>query len=178
MIKEFKFKLTKKQKDLCESICDPYTQKLPLFFGYTNTNDNGKIGPVFTHYLRLTSEVDSEGFPNSDHLHEFENIFKTFCYRKKITYNRILRSAINFTTHQPDDTEAYIHCDHDFPHKQFLMYLNNFDGGSTFFYDNNEKVIYKSTPMKYNVIMSDGELHSQGYCAPQQYRVALVVTYV
>ena len=45
MIKEFKFKLTKKQKDLCESICDPYTQKLPLFFGYTNTNDNGKIMP-------------------------------------------------------------------------------------------------------------------------------------
>ena len=58
------------------------------------------------------------------------------------------------------------------------MYLNDFDDGSTYFYDNDGKVIYKSTPKRYNAIVSDGEPHSQGYCATQQTRIVLVITYV
>ena len=178
MIKEDSVKLTREQMNLCEFVCDPHKQKLPLFFGYTNTNENGNIGPVFTHHLRSTQKNDDEGVPNSDYMEEFESIFKDYCSENKITYSKILRSAINFTTHEPDDTQTYIHTDHNFPHNAWLMYLNDFDGGHTYFYNDNHKVIYKTSPMKYNIVMSEGEKHSQGYCLPQQTRVVLVITYV
>jgi len=178
MIIEDTVELTDEQIKLCESVCDPYTQKLPLFFGYSNSNENGKVGPVFTHYLRLTQPDDKMGIPNSEYMEKFERIFTNYCYKNKIKWDRILRSAINFTTHEPDDTQTYIHTDHNFPHSAWLMYLNDFDGGPTYFYDDDGKIIYKSHPKKYNVVISEGERHSQGYCLPQQMRAVFVVTYV
>ena len=178
MIKEVEIKLTNREKRMCEEICDPYTQQLPLFFGYSNTNEGKRTGPVFTHFLRLTQPDDNEGIPNSQYRQEFESIFNRYCSENNIKVDRILRSAINFTTHEPDDTVTYIHTDHNFPHHAFLMYLNDFDDGPTYFYDDDGKVIYKSLPKKYNAILSDGEKHSQGYCATQQTRIVLVITYV
>tara|TARA_Y100000004_G_scaffold90703_1_gene101686 strand:+ start:2263 stop:2799 length:537 start_codon:yes stop_codon:yes gene_type:complete len=177
MIKEYKVNLSEEQEDFIEWVVNKVD--FPLYSFFSN-NTVGKINPVFGHILR--TRIDDENSdewapPNSDFTDMFDNIFIDFCKEYDIKCNRILRSAVNFTTHQPSDSEYFIHRDHDFPHKNFLMYLNEWTGGGTRFFDDEKKLIKTVGPQKYKAIVSDGELHTQEYCDPHQIRVVLVVTF-
>ena len=57
------------------------------------------------------------------------------------------------------------------------MYLNEWTGGETEFFDDDLKLIKTIHPEKYKAIISDSELHTQGYCDPHQRRIVLVVTF-
>ena len=177
MIKEYKVNLSEEQEDFIEWVVNEVDFPLYSFF---STHSHGNINPVFGHILR--TRIDDEnsdewGASNSDFTHKFDNIFMDFCKEYDIKCNRILRSAVNFTTHQPSDSEYFIHRDHNFPHKNFLMYLNEWTGGGTQFFDDEKKLIKTVGPQKYKAIVSDGELHTQEYCDPHQIRVVLVVTF-
>ena len=190
MIKEYKVNLTEEQKDFIDWVING--DNFPLYFFYTDTTDSGgnNINPAFGHVLRHRPESDPTlrqnksghisdewGIPNSEHMEKFEGIFKDFCYQNDIKWNRILRSAVNFTTHQPSDSKHFIHRDHSFPHNNFLMYLNNCTGGETQFFDNDGRLIKTVYPEKFKAVVSESELHSGGYCGPHEIRVAFVVTF-
>ena len=176
MIKEYKVNLTEEQKDFIDWVING--DNFPLYFFYTDTTNSGgnNINPAFGHALRHRPESDPTlrqnksghipdewGIPNSDHMAKFEGIFKDFCYQNNIKWNRILRSAVNFTTHQPSDSKHFIHRDHSFPHNNFLMYLNNCTGGETQFFDDDGRLIKTVYPEKFKAVVSESELHSGGY---------------
>ena len=178
MIKEYKVNLTEEKENFIEWVVN--SPDFPLYSFFSDGNSN-PINPVFGHILRTRVEdaENSDGWapPNSDFTGAFDDIFMDFCKEHDIKCNRILRSAVNFTTYQPSDSEYFIHRDHNFSHKNFLMYLNEWTGGGTQFFDDDEKLIKTVEPQKYKAIVSDGELHTQGYCDPHQIRVVLVVTF-
>jgi hypothetical protein len=176
MIIESKINPTDKQKELIEWILTE--RSFPLFFLFNEPNQ----APAFMHFLRKRNKdkLDVEGDVNSEFCEEFEQIFKDWAEQNSVEWNKILRTSINFTTHQPPGSYA-IHQDHHFPHKNWLVYLNEFTGGDTTFYkklgDMNYKEIYYTNPKKYGVVMSDGEPHDAGFCAPHEIRVVMVVTF-
>ena len=178
MIKEYQVNLTEKQNDFIEWVVNGY--HFPLYSFYSNTHGE-HVNPVFGHIFRDRPEnntkMDEWGTPNSEHMEMFESIFKDFCYQNNIKWNRILRSAVNFTTHQPSDSKHFIHRDHSFPHNNFLMYLNNCTGGETQFFDDDGRLIKTVYPEKFKAVVSESELHSGGYCGPHEIRVAFVVTF-
>tara|TARA_B100000683_G_C12293640_1_gene475095 strand:- start:222 stop:773 length:552 start_codon:yes stop_codon:yes gene_type:complete len=182
MIKEYQVNLTKEQEQFIEWVVNG--EDFPLFSWFSDTAagiDGGKkINPIFAHTLRTRGSdhtKDVWGTPNSDYVERFEGIFKDFCKENNIKWDRILRSAVNFTTHQPKDSECFIHRDHEFPHRNFLMYLNEWTSGETQFFDDERRLIKIVHPQKYKAVVSDSELHTQGYCDPHQRRVVLVVTF-
>tara|TARA_B100001057_G_scaffold363447_1_gene366140 strand:- start:393 stop:968 length:576 start_codon:yes stop_codon:yes gene_type:complete len=190
MIKEYKVNLKEEQNDFIEWVVDG--DNFPLYFFFTNTSesDGGNINPAFGHILRHRPESDMTlhqnksghipdewGVPNSEFTDKFEGIFKDFCYENDVKWNRILRSAVNFTTHQPSDSEYFIHRDHSFPHKNFLMYLNDCTGGETQFFDDERRLIKTVYPQKFKAVVSESELHSGGYCGPHERRIVFVVTF-
>jgi len=180
MIKEYKLKPTKEQEQFIEWVVNG--SEFPLFSNFSDVNekDQKNINPVFAHTLRArggSMTDDVWGIPNSDYTERFEGIFEDFCCKNNVKWDRILRSAVNFSTHQPKDGQYFIHRDHEFPHKNFLMYLNEWTGGETEFFDDDLKLIKTIHPEKYKAIISDSELHTQGYCDPHQRRIVLVVTF-
>ena len=179
MIKEYKVNLTEDQEHFIKWVVGG--EDFPLYSAFSDGNIfyDGNINPIFGHTLRkrVADKGDEWGEPNSDFTDIFENIFMDFCKEHDIKCNRILRSGVNFTTHQPSDSEYFIHRDHDFSHKNFLMYLNEWTGGGTQFFDDEKKLIKTVGPQKYKAIVSDGELHTQEYCDAHQIRVVLVVTF-
>jgi len=178
MIKEYRVNLTEEQKNFIDWVING--DNFPLYFFYTDTYTDisgNNINPAFGHVLRHRPESDEWGVPNSEHMEKFEGIFKDFCYQNDIKWNRILRSAVNFTTHQPSDSKHFIHRDHSFPHNNFLMYLNNCTGGETQFFDDDGRLIKTVYPEKFKAVVSESELHSGGYCGPHEIRVAFVVTF-
>ena len=177
MIKEYKVNLSEEQEDFIEWVINEVDFPLYSFF---STHSHGNINPVFGHILR--TRIDDEnsdewGASNSDFTHKFDNIFMNFCKEYDIKCNRILRSAVNFTTHQPSDSEYFIHRDHNFPHKNFLMYLNEWTGGGTQFFDDEQRLIKTIYPQKYKAVVSDSELHSAGHPGPHERRICFVVTF-
>ena len=179
MIKEYQVKLTKAQEDFIEWVVNG--SDFPLFSFYSNDNyeDQKHIIPAFSHALRQRADGlgDIWGTPNSEHTEKFEGIFKDFCKENNIKWDRILRSAVNFSTYQPKDGQYFIHRDHDFPHKNFLMYLNEWTGGETEFFDDDLKLIKTIHPQKYKAVVSDSELHSAGHPGPHERRICFVVTF-
>ena len=171
MIEEYKVNLTKYQEEFIEWVVNGVD--FPL---YSVFSDN--ITPIFNHTLR-NKAIDNQswGIANSEYVDTFDSLFKDFCKENNIMWTRILRSAINFTTHQPKDSEYDIHRDHEFRYRNFIMYLNEWTGGGTQFFDDERRLIKTIHPQKYKAIVSDNELHAQGYCDPHQRRVVLVVTF-
>ena len=179
MIKEYQVNLTKEQEQFIEWVVNG--EDFPLFSFIIKDKEQKLVSPAFSHVLRHRPEnnmkEDEWGTPNSVYMEKFEGIFKYFCKENNIKWDRILRSAVNFTTHQPKDSECFIHRDHEFPHRNFLMYLNEWTSGETQFFDDERRLIKIVHPQKYKAVVSDSELHTQGYCDPHQRRVVLVVTF-
>jgi hypothetical protein len=174
MITESQITPTEEQKELFRWIVDQ--RSFPLFLVH---NEN-QTDPAFMHILRWRDKQfrDVEGEINSEFCEEFEKVFIDWCEQNDVKWNKILRSSINVTTHQP--VGVNIHQDHAFPHKNWLVYLNDFTGGGTQFYNkynDGYKLIHETDPKKYNVVMSDGEWHSAGFPSPHEIRVVMVVTF-
>ena len=133
MIKEYKVNLTEDQEHFIKWVVGG--EDFPLYSAFSDGNIfyDGNINPIFGHTLRkrVADKGDEWGEPNSDFTDIFENIFMDFCKEHDIKCNRILRSGVNFTTHQPSDSEYFIHRDHDFSHKNMVVYLTDCNGGPT-----------------------------------------------
>ena len=135
----------------------------------------GEFGePCFTHTLihRDTQEIHSE------HADFFKKIAKRFADRHKIPCNVFLRGCINFIYSQPQSGRSRPHVDHSFPHYQFLLHLNQSDGGSTFILDSNKKVIKTIKPKQFKGFgFKGGMLHCNTFPKSGR-RVLAVLTFI
>jgi hypothetical protein len=120
---------------------------------------------------------------------KFSRIFYKYIFENNIKLDKICRAAVNLTDHYQGADRGDAHIDHNFPHKSFLYYINQFDGGNTYLFNeqyDGENIyrydglsVYKEIESKKNkVVCFDGlHYHAQGFCAPNQWRCAMIVTF-
>jgi hypothetical protein len=105
------------------------------------------------------------------------SIFEDFCKENNVPFKEVLRASINNTYHHPQKMNK-IHVDHsDIPHGNFIMYMNTFDEGYTYFFDDEENLIHTTIPEKNKGVVFINKKHAQGFCAPNQNRFVLVFTF-
>ena len=112
-------------------------------------------------------------------LHDFfTDIQKRFCEVCDIKMNRIYRQCVNLTF--PCDETEYgdPHVDHEFPHSNFILYLNDgYEMGETLFFNQNGEIIKEIVPKKGKVVCFDGTiLHSLRWI-PRGRRIIFVSTF-
>lgn len=83
--------------------------------------------------------------------------------------NCILRVNANLTFPWKDGRKTPIHTDHEFPHKNILIYLNDSDGDTVCGND-------RFTPKEDAIILFEGDHYH--YLPSEDKRVVLVVTYI
>ena len=130
---------------------------------------------VFGHQViaRHHTSEPIQGETNSDYSERIMSMFKHICDKNNIKVDVVYRAAINVTTYH-DGKIAGMHIDHDFPHKIFIMYLNEFSDGYTYVMYDNKIESYK--PEKNKAIIFEGSrFHAQGFCKPHERRVVFVV---
>lgn len=146
--------------------------------------------PYLAHVLISRYDPDTEDLqPNSIYWAFFEEIFNRFCAKHGIAVNKILRASLNLTTnHAVGLGEA--HTDHVIPHKAVIMYLNEFDDGSTVLFDKysegkHEVIPGKEVPVLYKIQAEKGKIacfdglyfHAAEAPRDRQRRVICVITF-
>jgi len=132
----------------------------------------------FGHHLKMRHEPDVciPGTINSEHHDFFESLFEQICQENDVDLNIIYRMALNCTYYDPSEY-GDIHEDHFFPHKNFLFALNDFTGGPTYIFDNENNLIKTTSVGKYKGVFFGGEKHAAGFCQPQEERIIFVATF-
>ena len=173
-ILEFKCDVSKEQKEFIEHLL---SADFPLY--YQESTDKYT---VFGHSFLYRNNKDVEGVEgiegviNSGYWGAVYNLFSQICAKYHIEHNIIYRAALNVTTFNQNKI-AEFHIDHAFPHKNFIIYLNDFSNGSTYIQDEDTKKIKEIKAEKYKVAIFDGHMHAQGFCGNGERRVVLVVTF-
>ena len=165
------FELTENEHNFVEHVL---SDDFPWYFQPTITNRF-----MFFGYVLMKRHPELKPLPgiiNCNCYPIVETLFKRFCEENNIKVNHVLRASINTTVYDPAEVSD-IHIDHDFPHYNFLLYLNEFDNGCTIIYDKDDNVIKKIVPKKYDAVVFDGERHANQHCAVGQRRVVLVITF-
>lgn len=140
---------------------------------YMQATENYK---TMAHILMTPSHEEERGKENSHHTWAAEEIFDRICGENFIRADTIYRMAFNISFHEPT-RHGDIHVDHHYPHYVMVIYLNDFEEGKTFLFDKKYKEIDSYQPKKNKFIVFEGCNHAQGYCAPNQSRLVLVVTF-
>ena len=92
---------------------------------------------------------------NSKYADVFLEFLFAFCDKHKIKINKVFRMAVNLTFNIGVE-KCPVHCDHDFDHKQLIIYLNNSDKkAKTIILNENNKIIHEITPKKYKGVLFD-----------------------
>ena len=175
MIKDWE--LTEEEKEFLKKI---ETFEIGLFVQPATAppSTKGDVFLTFSHpfILRRGHNVEKPGIINSVYTEQFVKIFERFCVENQIPVQFILRGAINVTTHEPF-LHGDIHVDHDFPHKNFLIYLNEFDEGCTYLFDDENNITDVIVPKFGRVAIFDGVPHANGFCKPKQKRIVMIITF-
>ena len=132
----------------------------------------------FSHNLmgRDPTKTARMGIVNSPHYITCEQIFKNFCRENNIKVKTIFRASLNLTFHA-EKLHSAIHVDHNFEHKNFIMYLSD-SFGDTFIFDEKYNLVTSVKPELYKGIVFDGLPHAQGFCKAGDMRQVLVFTFI
>lgn len=140
---------------------------------------NKDNNPYLTHIILNRPEERPEGeMFNSEYHKIMFSILESFCFKNDIKINELLRSTINLTFKVSDD-KCIIHRDHDYDHKQLLVYLNDpIDTESkTVILDDDEKTILKEIkPKQFTGVCFENKPHYH-YYPKQGYRIVAVYTF-
>ncbi len=171
VILEKTFNPTEEEKEVINYLLG---DRMPLYYSIT-TSDNFHF---HGHSFLIRNPIDGEeGIINSDHgTEKVLSLFKRICLENNIKLKKVYRAALNTSTHYPD-LHGDIHKDHIFDHYVFLMYLNDFDFGYTYIFDENKNLKYTIYPEKFKFVIFDGSPHAQGFCRIGQRRVVLAITF-
>ena len=148
------------------------SDKLPLYFNKESTVGDSNI--FFCHIVKQRPEYGGEW--NSNIKDYFIDILNTFCNKNNIKYKEILRCAVNMTI-KTNDKKCPVHKDHQFNHKQLLIYLNNPEDKKSHTVLLKDNKIYKKVkPEQFKGVCFDNIEHYHYY--PQKgYRFVLVYTF-
>jgi hypothetical protein len=147
-------------------------------FSYFIQKSTGHL-KVFCHTLmnRNYKGTADEGVVNSPYFDSFKSMFMRFCQKNNLSVSKILRAAVNCTSYS-SLKHGDVHVDHDkFKHYNFIMYLNDV-GGSTYLYNEANKLAKEIKPSKNKVVVFNGCLHAQGYPKQDTHRFVLVFTFI
>ena len=146
---------------------------------YSITSSTPKDNYPLLHHVLIPrlEERKNNNTKNSEYTIYFEHILKTFCQKNNITLNEILRMSINFT-YNNGRKKCPVHLDHEYPHNQLIIYLNDCDKNSkTVILDNDKKTIIKeSIPEKYKGVCFESKPHFH-YYPKKGNRIILVCTF-
>lgn len=160
----------KEETDYLEIVC---SSVFPWYHGMATKNF-----PCLTHNLFKRTDTQEMGTVHSSYAFKAEQLVRRLFERNNITLRTIYRMAYNLTYADPSK-HGDPHNDHaDFPHKNLLIYLNKFDNGETFLFDETgTHIIEVIKPAMDKFAIFDGGFHAQGFCKPQQCRQVLVMTF-
>ena len=132
--------------------------------------------PYLTHIIVKRPEDRNDDNYNSIYSEFFLNLLKAFCVKNKIEVNNLFRVSVNMTFNF-GVKKSIVHEDHNFDHKQLIIYLNDCDQNSkTILLNNKNKVIKEITPEKYKGVVFDKCPHYMIY-PKTGYRVIVVYTF-
>ncbi len=149
------------------------SREFPWYHGNSTENFT-----CLTHYLLHATTEPTRGYQRSFYAPHAEMLFMRICKDNGIDVRTIYRMSFNLTFSDPSKY-GDPHQDHpNFPHKVMLIYLNEFDDGVTFLFDEKgENIVDKIIPAKDKFAVFGGGIHAQGFCRPQQHRLVLVATF-
>ena len=163
--------LNKKQKDHIKNTITNYD--FPWFFQKINVY--AKPDPFLSHTVIKRIEYrKKEEFSNSTETDFCLNILNSFCNKHNIKYKEILRIAFNLTFNN-GSKKSGIHVDHEFYHKQLIVYLNDCDKKSCTVIINNKKGI-KIKLKIFKGVCFESKPHYQIY-PKDNVRFVLIITF-
>jgi len=134
--------------------------------------------PYFSHSVLRSpgSGGDQNIFslPNSEWAPLCNEVLKQINYENNLDINVVLRINFNLTLPSPNDRPDRKHVDHNFPHKNILVYLTECDGGETVVFGDTTEEYF---PVEDTGIVFDGNQHYYFYPKYGR-RVVMVVTYI
>jgi len=157
-----------------EAVSKVFKNDFPYY--YASTDEEYYCIQFFHSLMNRQFDAESNGTINSTRFHTFVKIFLRLCAEENISIAKIYRACINNTFYHPDK-HGNIHKDHHYDHCNFLLYLNDFDGGDTYLFDEDHNIIHTIKSEKYKMAIFEGDFHAQGFCAPKQLRTVMVFTF-
>jgi len=147
--------------------------------------DNIKFynGPYLSNILLKRAELETEKHterPNdhySIYWRMFLEIFHRFTIENNIKYTNIFRANLNLTWHS-SNLHTAPHLDHEWPHNNFIMYLNDCVDGETIIWPDNFLTSYIIPCVKHTAVTFKQNWHAQRYPAPGTKRISFVLTYI
>jgi len=139
--------------DLCKSTEFPwYYMSNPTYEGAQGRNS-------FAHLAMW------EGVPRSDVYNRIEPILRTIAKEAEMDYNSLyrVRFGMYLPCHVTDPEHNQIHTDHHMPHRVALYYVNNADG-PTYFFDDNDVCTNKIEPKRGRLVVFDGTTRHASTC--------------
>jgi hypothetical protein len=141
------------------------SRQMPFY--YQPDSVKGDTISFFANIIKDRPEYSQSGVEiNSfEYYSLFKDILITFCTKNKINFKEILRIAVNITYNNGVE-KCPVHKDHDYPHNQLLLYLNEpLDKLSrTVILDDNEQTILKEiTPERFKGVCFENKPHYHHY---------------
>ena len=161
----------------------------PWYFQPSSTSNKFHF---FSHGLiQRYDHTKGEPVFNSDITPHILNMFKRFVDEHGIKIDKVTRSCINLTHFHGKYKNGDPHVDHDFPHKVFMLYLNDTSGDTLIFdkiYNGKKtvldvtkklKILKRIKPEFGKAVCWDGKYyHTASFCKPMERRVVAVITFV
>jgi hypothetical protein len=171
-IKESKNFLTKESKLNIDTLMAD--SNFPYYMSSSHT-DNLEY-PYLSHIILKRPEERNHQDFNSPYANLFLKLLNEFQEKNKIKVNKLLRIAVNLTFNF-GKKQSFTHRDHEFKHKQLIIYLNDCDKDSkTVILNDKNQIIKTITPEKFKGIVFDSCLHYMIY-PKTGYRVIAIYTF-
>lgn len=96
----------------------------------------------------------------SNYFEQLGQILISFCRKNNIELNEILRTAVNLTFNN-GSKQSPDHVDHDYPHKQLIVYFNDCKDKNSYtvILDKNKKILKKVKPKQYKGVCFEALPH-------------------
>ena len=134
--------------------------------------------PFFAHTLMERHENSGVGDGNiSSKLYPmFHAIFNTWMTEQNIPYTYVFRACINLTYSQSANYSVP-HVDHEWPHSNWIMYLNTLDDACTVLFNEDYSVECEIPCKMFTAVSFPEKLHAQKFPKGTDQRIVVVFTY-
>ncbi len=173
MVKEYLNAVNKETIDFLKQNTVEHT-KCPFYFNTSDLLNNNNFY-FFSHIIFHKPEVNKSNPINSPIYPHALKIFDGLSKQLKFKYKKIFRICLNLTFnngHKKSET----HLDHQFNHKQLLLYIHVDDLNSyTCIKDNNKTIKVKPIPQK---VVVWAKLPHYHLVPKEGYRLVMVYTFI
>ena len=154
-MKIYKNILNKKQKIFLNNIFAG--EKTPFYLATYAVKENDQ-GYHFVHHAIHRNNLNVD---NSELAQSLRKLLSELAPKLKINYTKIYRCALNITFYNGFVNKCLTHEDHQFDHKQILIYLNDADGETVILDKQGVKEIKKIKPEAFKILIMDRRNHYQ-----------------